>query len=347
MRYANTRRIRECFILITTCLMLLWHNAGAQNVYTLNKFDSTVAYPCAGDGGPLSEATFDLISSIAFNDTGSLLILDEDCSSLSGVSPSGTVVNIAGNGTSGYSGDGFYANLASLNRPTDVTYFKNKSIYIADQSNYCVRKIDSTGIITTVAGTPGVIGYGGDGGPATNAFLSTIQGVAIDKGGNVFITDMWNYRIRKVDTFGNISTIAGTGVRGHSGDGGLATNAQLDVTSYARFDSYGDLYFIEAAVYVRRIDTNGIITTVAGNGVNGHDGDGGPATSASFDLTGLCFDTAGSLLVCNFSTIRKISPSGFVSTVAGDGRGGYSGDGGPAISAEFYSISPPCCCKKR
>ncbi|MGA2286422.1 MAG: hypothetical protein ABSG55_09155, partial [Dehalococcoidia bacterium] len=191
---------------------------------------------------------------------------------------------------------------------------------------------------TTVAGD-GTPGYSGDGGPATGAQLNLPWDVAVDRSGNLYIADYNNHRIRKVDASGNITTVAGTGTPGFSGDGGLATAAQICGPSGIALDGSGNLYVAEACNYrVRKVSVSGIIMTVAGNGAAGYSGDGGLATSAALNLPeGLAFDGMGNLYIGDSGNhrIRKVDTSGNITTIAGNGTAGYSGDGGPATSANL------------
>jgi hypothetical protein len=213
-------------------------------------------------------------------------------------------------------------------------------MYIADGGIYCsgpgghtVRKVDRHGIITTVAGT-GEAGFSGDGGPATKARLNVPFAVAADRDGNLFITDENNYRIRKVDEEGIITTFAGTGEGGYSGDGGPATSAQLRDPGGIAFDAKGNLYVADYTS-VRKIDPSGTITTVAGTGQLGFSGDGGPATEAKLTAYDVALDHKGNIYICDLENqrIRKVDRDGIIHTVAGSGKKGYSGDGGPATKA--------------
>jgi sugar lactone lactonase YvrE len=195
--------------------------------------------------------------------------------------------------------------------------------------------------ITTVAGD-GKQGFSGDGGPATSARIFNAHGIAVDSSGNLYIADTDNWRIRKVSTSGIISTVAGKGTEGFSGDGGAATSAELYPWGVA-LDPSGNLYIADGRNYrVRKVSTSGIISTVAGNGIKGFSGDGGPATSAELGFTvGVALDSAGNIYIADAGNnrIRKVSTSGIISTVAGNGTRGFSGDGGPATSAELGSPS--------
>ncbi len=249
-----------------------------------------------------------------------------------------TITTIAGTSTAGYSGDGGLATSAQLNYSQGVAVDNSGNIFIADQSNHRVRKVDTSGNISTVAGT-GTPGYSGDGGLATSAQLWQPSGVAVDSSGNIYIADYTNNRVRKVDASGNISTVAGTGTPGYSGDGGLATSAQLWQPSGVAVDSSGNIYIADYTNNrVRKVDASGNISTVAGTGVAGYSGDGGLATSAQLkNPNGLAVDSSGNIFISDQTNnrVRKVDASGNISTVAGTGTQGYSGDGGLATSAQL------------
>ncbi|MCA1684124.1 MAG: DUF11 domain-containing protein, partial [Actinobacteria bacterium] len=183
-----------------------------------------------------------------------------------------------------------------------------------------------------MAGT-GVYGYSGDGGPATAAQLGQPQSVHIDAAGNLYIADWANNAIRMVTPDGIITTVAGTGETGYSGDGGPATEARLNHPPDMVTDAYGNLFIVDWSNHVRKVDSSGIITTVAGTGETGYSGDGGPATQATFNLpSGIEVQGSGNLFVSDYynHAIRRIDTSGIIDTVAGMGSPGYSGDGGYA-----------------
>ena len=200
-----------------------------------------------------------------------------------------------------------------------------------------------TQVITTIAGIAGTYTYGGDGGQATNANLWGPSGIAIDTLGNIFVADQYSYRIRKIDRLGLITTIAGNGTIGYSGDGGQATNAALKNPTGLVFDRSGNLLFSDQYNHcVRKISTTGIISTIAGTGIQGYSGDGGQATLAQLTNTGgLIFDKQGNLYIADLGNgcIRKVDTGGLITTFAGTGLQGYSGDGGLATLAELYAPS--------
>jgi uncharacterized protein (TIGR03437 family) len=231
-----------------------------------------------------------------------------------------TISTFAGSGISGFSGDNGPATAAALNRPSSVAVDSAGNLYIADENNNRIRKV-SGGIVTTVAGGASA-GFSGDNGPATSATLSKPLGVAVDAAGNLYIADSLNNRVRKVSN-GVITTVAGTGVIGFSGDNGPATSAELYLPWGLAVDSAGNLYIADEENHSVRKVSNGVITTIAGNGVLGYGGDNGPAVNAQLAYPkSLALDSNGDLYISDAGTdsIRKIS-DGVITTVAGFGPG--------------------------
>ena len=250
----------------------------------------------------------------------------------------GTIATVAGTGAEGFGGDGGPATQAELARPAGVALDGEGNLYIADADNHRVRRVDAGGTITTVAGT-GAEGFGGDGGPATQAELHWPTGVALDGQGNLYIADAGNHRVRRVDAAGTIATVAGTGDYGFGGDGGLATQAELAWPAGLALDGQGNLYIADAENHrVRRVDAAGTIATVAGTGAVGFGGDGGPATQAQLMLLeGVALDGQGNLYIADSGNVRvrRVDAAGMIATVAGTGAVGFGGDGGPATQAEL------------
>ncbi|HEX7415421.1 MAG TPA: NHL repeat-containing protein, partial [Bacteroidia bacterium] len=253
-------------------------------------------------------------------------------------SPTFFISRIAGDGTQGYSGDAGQATASELNYPTGVVIDALGNLYIADQSNNRIRKVTTTGIISTFAGN-GTWSYSGDGGQATAAEFKTPTGVAIDAVGNLYIADYYNSRIRKVNTAGIISTFAGNGTAGYSGDGGQATSAELHYPFGVAVDASGNLYIADNQNNrVRKVNSSGIISTIAGNGTAGYNGDGWNATAAELqEPTSIAFDASGNVYIADAGNmrIREVNTSGIISTFAGNGIQGYSGDGYAATNAEL------------
>ena len=252
------------------------------------------------------------------------------------VDATGTIDAVAGNEELRFSGDGRLATDANLAFPADVAVDATGNLYISDAGNERVRKVSVDGIIATVAGS-GVNEFSGDGGPAASASLARPTGVAVDAAGNLYISDSGNRRVRKVSVDGIISTVAGNGVAGFSGDGGPATSASLFGASAVAVDAVGNLYIADGN-RIRKVSPVGIIATVAGNGLRGFSGDGGPAISAQLNSPrGVTVDAAGNLYIADTvnNRIRKVSADGTITTVAGNGVKGFSGDGGLATDANL------------
>jgi uncharacterized protein (TIGR03437 family) len=292
----------------------------------------------SGDGGPATAAQLWNPAGVAVDASGNLFIADSINNRIRKVSASGLISTVAGNGNYGFSGDGGPATAASLRDPQSVAVDGSGNLLIADLTNDRIRMVSaSTGVITTVAGNGGY-GLAGDGGSATSASLNSPYAVAVDVSGNLFIADAENNVIRKVSPSGVITTVAGSGTAGFSGDGGQATLAQLNFPDAVAVDASGNLFIADDYNFrIRRVSASGIITTIAGNGTSGFSGDGGPATSASlFFPGGIAVGNSGNLFIADSGNrIRKVSASGIITTFAGDGFSGFAGDGGPSISAEL------------
>ena len=253
-------------------------------------------------------------------------------------SPADQIVSVAGTGAIGFSGDGGQATSAELDYPVAGAVDAQGNLYFADDDNQRVRKVSPSGVITTVAGT-GVAGFSGDGGQATSAELDFPTSVAVDSRGDIYIADAGNDRVRKVSPSGVITTVAGTGAPGFSGDGGPATSAELYYPDAVAVGPHDQLYIADCLnARVRMVATSGTITTVAGDGVLGFSGDGGPATSAELKSPiALATDPGGDLYIVDSTNqrVRMVSAQGTITTIAGNGVAGFSGDGGQATSAEL------------
>ena len=253
----------------------------------------------------------------------------------------GTITTMVGTGEAGYEGDGGPAGEARLSEPFMCAFDRQGNLYVAESANHCVRRVDGhSGIITTVAGS-GVLGYGGDGGPATEATLNQPYALDIAVNGDLYIVDRLNAVIRKVEAAsGTISTVAGSGSPGSSGDGGPATEAALREPNDCFLDGKGGLLIADVQDQrIRRLDlASGIITTFAGNGDKARAGDGLPAPQASiFGARAVCGDGRGNIYICERegNGVRRVDASGIMSTFAGTGERGFSGDGGAALAATW------------
>lgn len=247
------------------------------------------------------------------------------------------ISTVAGTGAAGFKGDSEPAVSAQLNRPYGIAVGSLGTLYFSDYNNHRIRRITTDGKISTVAGSGA--GYSGDNGPAAAARLNCPREVAVDGAGTLYVTDAANHRVRRITPDGTISTVAGTGTGGSSGDGGPATAARLNYPLGVAVDSGGVLYISDHSNHkVRKVTPDGTISTIAGTGTAGFKGDGGPAVSAQLNRPyALALDDAGDLYIAdgNNHRVRKITADGTISTVAGKGTAGFSGDGGPATSAQL------------
>ncbi|MEO8759436.1 MAG: SBBP repeat-containing protein [Bacteroidia bacterium] len=288
-----------------------------------------------GDGGQSTNAYFHTPAGITMDVLGNLYIADQYHNTIRKVDVSGILSTIAGNGTGGFSGDGGQATNAELDQPATIAIDALGNVCFSDNNNQRVRKIDASGIISTIAGS-GLTGFGGDGGQATQAKLTYPSGIAFDPSGNLYIGESVDYRIRKVATSGIITTIAGNGINGYSGDGGQATLAEINYPQFLTIDALGNIYFAGSNV-IREINTSsGIITTVAGNGTHGFSGDGGQATNAELFAYAAINDASGNLYISDNTRIRKVDATGIITTIAGNGWFDYGGDGDQATSAQIH-----------
>jgi uncharacterized protein (TIGR03437 family) len=275
----------------------------------------------SGDGGSALAAALNGPESVALDGAGNLYIADAGNHRIRRVDASGTIRTIAGNGIQGFSGDGGPATAAQLSQPYRVAVDGAGNLYIADYGNNRIRKVNTSGIISTVAGN-GAVGFSGDGGLATSATLNGPLGVAVDSMGNIYLSDTSNQRVRKVSPSGIITTVAGKGTLGFSGDGGPASLATLANPEGLAVDSVGHLYISDFNNNaIRQVDTSGTINTLS---------------TGLFGPRGVGVDGAGNLYIADTfdNLVLRLSTSGTISILAGSsGSQGFSGDGGPALSA--------------
>tara|TARA_B100000686_G_scaffold349112_1_gene441718 strand:+ start:238 stop:2373 length:2136 start_codon:yes stop_codon:yes gene_type:complete len=276
-----------------------------------------------------TQVEISLVDGLVSDSQGNVYFSQHDHNSVMKVSPDGSISRYAGTGSSGFRGDGGPAETALLKRPAGLAFDSKGNLYIADRENHRVRKVDVKGTITTIAGN-GTAGFEGDGGPATQARLNLPSGIAVDAKGNLYIADRSNERIRVVDTRGKISTYAGNGKEGWGGDGGPATKATLNKPFGLALDGQGSLYIADRGNNrVRKVDTDGIMHTIAGDGAFYFIGDNGPAYAASVaGPTGVAVDKDGNLLIAdrNNNRIRIVDKNGLIRTVMGTGKQEYNGD---------------------
>jgi sugar lactone lactonase YvrE len=308
----------------------------------------------SSNGSAALAAEFGFAAGLALDAGGNLFVADAGNNVISRIDAlSGTITTIVGTaGTPGYTGDGGPASAATLNGPAGVFVDAAGDLFIADTGNNVVRVVaQSTGSIATVAGN-GTAGYAGDGGLATAAGAELNQPVraVLDSAGNLLIVDSNNSAIRRVDTTGNLTTVAGNGTPGYSGDSGLASAAELDQPNDIAIDASGDLYVADTGNNVIRfvaasagnITSTSVITTIVGTGTAGYTGDGGPPASAELSSPlGVSIDKMGAIFIADATNgvIREVSVAGSIATVAGNGSISFGGDTGPASAAELASPS--------
>ncbi len=322
-------------IMLIFAAIVLGNSAFAQVITTIAG-NNTPGY--TGDGYAATNATLDGPAHIVVDHYGNTYFTDYYNNVIRKIDTSGIIKTFAGTGTPGYGGDNGSALSAMFNGPNGLSTDKYGNLYVADQYNSAIRKIDTSGIITTVAGT-GTAGYNGENIPATSAMLNNPTCVIVDDSGKLYIADIFNERLRVVKTLGMITSIAGTGAQGYSGDNGPATAATFDGLGHLDFDKAGNLYVIDQSnQLVRKIDMAGIVTTFAGNGVQGYSSDGIPATASELNNpSNTVFDYSGRLFICDSynNRIRRVDSTGVIYTAVGNGVSGYMGDLGLATSAEL------------
>jgi sugar lactone lactonase YvrE len=288
----------------------------------------------SGDGGPAMDAEFNTPHGIGIDDAGNLFIVDTYNNRIRKVAPDGVITTVAGAAAVTVncldrSAESRPAVSAQVCFPYNIAVDGKGNLYFPDR--YRIRKVSADGVISVAAGN-GSSGYGGEGAAAAVTPLLSPGAVAVDSAGNLYIHDM--FRIRKISADGIIATIAGTGVYGDSGDGGPALDAQITAgTASVAVDRDGNVFFLDSG-RVRKVSSSGIITTLAGGGKN-RDGDGVPATSVQLSPAGLATDAAGNLFIADGARVRKVTRDGIISTIAGTGVGGYSGDYGIATRAQI------------
>lgn len=313
-------------LLVTDCLggHVYRVDAGGHAVQIAGTGVSTAAGGLSGEGVPAGKADIHCPADVTADVADNLLVVDHANNRIRLIDSGGLITTIVGSGPIGTSiddgnlaGDGGPALAATLQEPWGIVIDANGNLLIADRDNHAIRKVDPTMVITTVAGS-GNRGFSGDGGPATQANLSRPQSVAVDRLGQVYFSDSDNHVIRRVALGGIITTFAGNGQAGSSGDGGPATSAMLSDPNGLVFDVRGNLFIADdAANVIRRVGLDGVITTVAGTGVAGFSGDGGPGTAATLNAPyDLIFDEAGNLYISDSANnrVRVLRADGSINT---------------------------------
>jgi hypothetical protein len=313
---------------------------------TITRFAGTGTAGYSGDGGPATSAKLNLPHAVSQLPSGAVLIADNANNRIREVQPNGTIITVAGNGKAAFAGDGGPATSASINTPRGVAALPDGGFLIPDSGNNRIRRVWPDGTITTVAGN-GTAGYAGDGGPATSAELNLPFGVAPMSDGGFLVDDVQNQRIRRVWPDGTITTVAGTGVAGYTGDGGAATSAELDNPHNVWPTSDGGFVIADASnCALRKVSAGGTITTLAGNGTCAFGGDGGPSTAALLKYPKAVTQLpSGALVVADTSNDRlryigqPVAPSSLgAPTVTGQAQQGQTLT---ASTGSWSAIPPP------
>lgn len=294
----------------------------------------------SGDGGPATQASLNLPCGMVIDNKGNLYIADRSNNRIRVVDAKGNIRTFAGNGADSYNGDAIPALQATLDKPFGLALDKDNNLYIADRGNNRIRKVNSAGFITTVAGDGGYY-FIGDNGPAYRASIAGPTGVAVAPNGNIYIADRNNNRIRVVNSLGMIRTIMGTGQQDYNGDSELARETNLHLPFGVALDKKGDLIVIDRSHYrIRKLILQGNrVETIAGNGQKDFAGDNGPAAGARLSFPhGIVVDSKDNVIFADKShyRIRKITPQGIITTIAGDGIRGNIGDGKHALKASVF-----------
>ena len=311
---------------------------------TITTFAGTGSAGFSGDGGPATAAQLSAPYGVFAASSGDVYIADSANHRIRRVdAKTGVIDTVAGTGESGFSGDGGPATEATFGFVVSITVSAAGDLFIPDRFNHRLRHVEAaTGVITTLAGTAERT-FTGNGTAATSLALGKVSGIAVDSHGNLYVPDAPAHRVYKMDAVtGDVTVVAGTGQQDFSGDGELATTATLSSPSWVAIDPADNLYISDTGNYrVRKVDADsGVITTVAGDGSIVDSGDGGPATAAGLRVgtpTAIALDSATNLYIAERFAVRRVdAATGIISTFAGTGSPGDSGDGGPASSARLF-----------
>ena len=298
----------------------------ADSPRTIYSIATVAGSASLGDGGLAIDAQIGTINGVAADRLGNVYLSDTDHNCVRKIDSAGIVTTVAGTATAGFSGDGGPATSAQLNLPYGLAVDANGYLYIADLNNNRIRRVSPAGAIQTYAGSNG-LGSSGDGGPATSALMLSPRNVALDSAGNLYISEFGANRVRKVTTQGVISTVAGTGIAGFGGDGGLATAAQLNFPAGLAIDRNGNLYIADSQNQrIRQVVAGGRIATVLGGSTN----------IALLTPFAVAVDPAGDLFVADTTAVvHEFTIANKWIVAAGTSTAGFSGDGGPATAAQL------------
>ena len=333
---------------VMALLLIAGSSINSGKAQTINTICGTGLAGYSGDGGPAISAQLKHPTDVKIDAKGNTYIVDQGNEVIRKINAAGIITTIAGEGDPGYFGDGGPATLAAINVPTGIAVDKTGNLYIADTHNGLIRKVDTNGIISTIAGSYNQPGYTGNGGPASAARITDPTYMAIDTADNLYFTDHLNNAVRMIShSTGIIITVAGNTIKGYNGDGGPGPAAQLNDPRGIYLDTYGNLFIADFGNdVIRRVD--GItknITTIAGKNWPGATGTGGPATNACLNgPISVTADNYGNVFFGEYRNdwVRKVNTRDTLVYFAGNGYSGFSGDGGPSTASRInypYSLS--------
>jgi hypothetical protein len=336
--------IRSTIVMITVAAIAFSASAQSSDSdndavpqFTISTVAGTGKQGMSGDGGPASDALIERPTAVALDSKGNLYIANEQVPRVRMVTPEGIITTVVGTDhTDAQDGDR-PAGETNLSNAYGIATDSDDNLYVLSRGHAKIFRVGVDGIARHIAGT-GVSGFSGDGGPALKAQINFSNHLVADIAGNLFVADTANHRVRKISTNGVITTVAGTGKSGFSGDGGPAVEAELGAPAAIAIDAIGNVYIAEFFNHrIRKITTEGIITTIAGTGTPGYNGDGQLAIESQIgEPTGVAVDRAGYVYISDQVNmrVRVVTPSGVMHTVAGTGNLGHTGDGGPAEKAQ-------------
>ncbi len=313
--------------------------AQIKRVYSIDAFAGNGTSGFAGDGSAATSANLSGPYGVAVDSSGGVYVADQFNNRIRKVS-GGSISTAAGDGTAAFKGDGSAATSGQINGALGVAVDSSGNLYIADTNNNVIRKVTGSTISTVVGSNTAPGPIGGDGGSAAGSYIFHPTSVAFDGLGNYYIADSANARIRKVDKAGIITTIAGNGTNGYNNDDVVATLSEINNPQGIAADARGNVYVADTNNHrIRKITPGGTISTIAGTGTGGFSGDGGPADKARVNSPkGIAVDSDGNVYISDTlsNRIRIITLDGNISTIAGSGAGGSTGDGGPALQARLF-----------
>lgn len=340
MKVPNSRRLAGPLVALACATLVVTgavsSPASAAAFVQVNAFAGTGVSGSTGDGGPATAARFQDTTNVRFDRQGNLYVADCNANRVRKVGTNGIISTFAGTGAAASTGNNGPATSAALNCPSGIAFDSKGNAYIAEYAGHRVRKVTPGGTISAFAGT-GIEGNTPSGNLALNANMRWPWAVAVGPDDSVYISDNDSSNVKRVGASGTLDIFAGSGPGGYgsSGDGGPAVNAYLGWVNAITVDPQGNVFISDMANGIRKVNTSGTITKVAGNGSTTYSGDGGQALSAGMTASDVAFDGQGNMFIADVNRVRKVAASGVITTIAGTGVAGTTGDGGDALSGQI------------